>query len=152
FYASNALSRNTLESIGEARHLPVRARSITMTGMGACRGAIALLAPFEVNPAVHSQGQEWRNKAIAPYELRAGGLRVSQAVKYRGTSGFGLRGHALVLEEGLQLAGLEHLAHDVAAAHKLALDVELRNGRPVGIGLDADSQVVGVEHIEALVG
>src|SRR5690606_582028 len=37
---------------------------------------------------------------------------------------------ALVLEEVLQLARLEHLADDVAAADELALDVELRNGRP----------------------
>ena len=44
---------------------------------------------------------------------------------------------ALGREQLLQFAGLEHLAHDIAAADELALDVELRNGRPVGIGLDA---------------
>src|SRR2546421_630957 len=44
---------------------------------------------------------------------------------------------ALLLEQALQFAGLEHLAHDVAAADELALHVELRNGRPAGIGLDA---------------
>src|SRR4029453_17840283 len=52
-------------------------------------------------------------------------------------SGFGLRGHALVLEQRLQLTGLEHLAHDIAAAHELAFDVELRDGRPIGVALDA---------------
>ena len=48
--------------------------------------------------------------------------------------------------------GLEHLADDVAAADELALDVELRDGRPVGIGLDAVAQVVGLQHVEALIG
>src|SRR6266571_1108112 len=31
-----------------------------------------------------------------------------------------------------QLAGLEHLLDDVAAAHQLAVDVELREGAPIG--------------------
>ncbi len=52
-----------------------------------------------------------------------------------------LGAHALFLEEGLQFAGLEHLADDVAAADELALDVELRDRRPVGIVLDALAQV-----------
>ena len=47
---------------------------------------------------------------------------------------------ALVVDELVQFALLEHLAHDVAAADELALDVELRHGRPVGIGLDAVTQ------------
>src|SRR5262252_7995459 len=49
-------------------------------------------------------------------------------------------GDALVGKELLQLAGLEHLADDIAAANELALDVELRNGRPVRIELDAVAQ------------
>src|SRR3546814_3629517 len=49
-----------------------------------------------------------------------------------------------------QFAGLEHLADDVAAAHELALDVELRDGRPGRIVLDpvADRRVL--EHVDAL--
>ena len=39
----------------------------------------------------------------------------------------------LSVKKLLQLTGLEHLADDVAATDKLALDVELRDGRPVGI-------------------
>src|SRR5580704_4089955 len=59
---------------------------------------------------------------------------------------------ALVLEQRLQFAGLEHLAHDVAAADELALDVKLRDGRPVRIVLDAAAQVVVFQHVEALIG
>src|SRR5215472_8937001 len=59
---------------------------------------------------------------------------------------------ALVLEQGLQFAGLEHLADDVAAADEFALDVELRNGRPVRVRLDALAQVVVLEHVEPFVG
>ena len=51
----------------------------------------------------------------------------------------------------LQLAGLEHLADDVAAADELALDVKLRNGRPVRIGLDAVAQLGGFQNVQALV-
>mgnify|MGYP003693735643 CR=1 FL=1 len=51
-------------------------------------------------------------------------------------SGRGCRadGDALVGEQLLQFTGLEHLADDVAAADELALDVELRDGRPVRVG------------------
>jgi hypothetical protein len=38
---------------------------------------------------------------------------------------------ALGAQELLQLSRLEHLAGDVAAADELALDVELRDCRPV---------------------
>src|SRR5664279_6351939 len=58
----------------------------------------------------------------------------SGTARGRSGRGAGLHRHALVLERLLQFAGLEHLAHDVAAADELALHVELRNGRPVGIG------------------
>src|ERR1700751_5137838 len=63
-----------------------------------------------------------------------------------------LHRNALVLEQRLQLAGLEHLADDVAAADELALDIELRDGRPVGIGLHPLPQFVGFQHVEALIG
>src|SRR5882757_7916124 len=59
--------------------------------------------------------------------------------------------NALVGKQLLQFAGLEHLADDVAAADELALDVELRNGRPVRIGLDAVAQVGRFENVQALV-
>src|SRR5215472_12217037 len=51
----------------------------------------------------------------------------------------------------LQFAGLEHLADDVAAADKLALDIELRNGRPVRVGLDAVAQLGGLQDVQALI-
>src|SRR5262245_60571841 len=50
-------------------------------------------------------------------------------------SGRGVDRNALVGKQLLQLAGLEHLAHDIAAADEFALDVELGNGRPVRIAL-----------------
>src|SRR5690242_3175358 len=60
-------------------------------------------------------------------------------------------GNAFVFQGLLQFAGLKHLAHDVAAADKLALHVELRNRRPVGIGLDAVTDFVGFQHVDAFV-
>src|SRR5262245_64800682 len=58
---------------------------------------------------------------------------------------------ALVSKQLLQLAGLEHFADDVAAADELALDVELRDGRPVRIGLDAVAQLRRLQDVQALV-
>src|SRR5262245_7069088 len=40
------------------------------------------------------------------------------------------------IHHALELATLEHLAHDVAPADELAVDVDLRNRRPVGELLD----------------
>ena len=40
-------------------------------------------------------------------------------------------------EHRFQLAALVHLAHDIATADKLATNVKLRDGRPVGEFLDA---------------
>ena len=42
--------------------------------------------------------------------------------RLRRTLGLG-RQHALFLQKRLQLAGLEHFSHDIAAAYELALDV-----------------------------
>src|SRR5947199_9141063 len=60
--------------------------------------------------------------------------------------------HALVPEQVLQLARLEHLADNVAAADELALHIELWERRPFCIGLDALAQVVAVQHIDVLIG
>src|SRR6266481_8830751 len=57
----------------------------------------------------------------------------------------------LVGKQLLQLASLEHLADDVATADEFALDVKLRNSRPVRIGLDAVAQIGGFENVEALI-
>src|SRR5690606_10150271 len=51
----------------------------------------------------------------------------------------------------LEFARLEHLAHDVTAADEFALDVELRDGRPVRILLDALTQLIGSAYVDALV-
>ena len=69
-----------------------------------------------------------------------------------GRSGALLQRDALVGHELLQLARLEHLARDVAAADELALDVELRDGRPVGIVLDALADALVLEDVDAFVG
>ncbi|CEG50780.1 hypothetical protein PXNS11_110088 [Stutzerimonas xanthomarina] len=41
------------------------------------------------------------------------------------------------LDQGLQLAVLEHLENDVAATNQLTIHPQLREGRPVGIGRQA---------------
>src|SRR3546814_1250783 len=56
---------------------------------------------------------------------------------------------AVGVEEFLQLAGLEHLANDVAAADELALHVELRDGRPVAEVLDALADAGVLQHVDA---
>src|SRR4029079_19655879 len=61
-------------------------------------------------------------------------------------------GDALLLKQGLQLAGLEHLADDVAAADELAVDIELRDCGPVRERLDALTELVRLEHVQALIG
>src|SRR5262249_14515000 len=43
-------------------------------------------------------------------------------------------------------------ADDVAAADEFALNVKLRDGRPLGIGLDALTQLVVLEHVKTLIG
>ena len=50
-----------------------------------------------------------------------------------------LCGH--IRQQLLQFARLVHLAHDVRAADEFAVDVELRNRRPVGVVLDALADV-----------
>ena len=58
----------------------------------------------------------------------------------------GLLRHAF--EQFLQFAGLVHLFHDVRAADEFALDVELRDGRPVGVVLDALADVRILQHVD----
>uniref|UniRef100_A0A0N4ZXX1 LigA n=1 Tax=Parastrongyloides trichosuri TaxID=131310 RepID=A0A0N4ZXX1_PARTI len=58
-------------------------------------------------------------------------------------------GDALLDHQGLKLAGLEHLAHDVRPADKLALHIELGDGGPVGEALDAVAQALVLKHIDA---
>src|SRR5215471_13896621 len=63
-----------------------------------------------------------------------------------------LYGQALFLKQVLQLTRLEHLADDIAAADEFSLNVELRDGRPVGIRLDAVAHVVVFEDVEPFIG
>src|SRR6185437_15517561 len=51
----------------------------------------------------------------------------------------------------LQLAAFEHLHHDVGSADELALHVELRNRRPVGIFLDCLADLRVLEHVHRFV-
>src|SRR6478672_5006433 len=78
------------------------------------------------------------------------------AIVARTRKNFATRGllyrHSLVLQGLQQFASLKHLAHDVAAADKLALHIELRNRRPVRIAFDPVPDFVGFEHIDAFVG
>ena len=66
------------------------------------------------------------------------GLGTVSAVRQRSPA----RGISAVFRRGriqhrLQLIVDIHLAHDVATADKLSADIQLRNGRPVGVDLDA---------------
>ena len=45
---------------------------------------------------------------------------------------------------------LEHFDHDVGAADELAVNVELGNGGPVGVGFDALPDGLVCEYIEGL--
>ena len=48
----------------------------------------------------------------------------------------------------LQFAGFEHFHHDVRTADKFAVDVQLRNGRPVGIFFDALADFIIFQHVD----
>src|SRR5690606_32664683 len=54
-------------------------------------------------------------------------------------------------ERGLQFAAVGHLLDDVAAADQLAVDVELRDRRPVAVGLDAFADLAVGEHVDVRV-
>src|SRR4029077_13011839 len=79
-----------------------------------------------------------------PTKRRPGGARQS------GRCGFPHL-DTLRLQEVLQLACLEHLPDDIAAADELAFHIELRDRGPVGIGLDAVAQIVRFQHIQSFV-
>src|SRR6476620_11131277 len=51
----------------------------------------------------------------------------------------------------LELAALEHFHHDVRTADKLALDVELRDRRPITKFLDSLPHLRVLEHVDRLV-
>src|SRR6476620_3995050 len=53
-------------------------------------------------------------------------------------------------ERLLKLAGLVHLRHDVGPADELAVDVELRDRRPVGVALDALPNGFVFENVDGL--
>src|SRR5215213_4242768 len=53
-------------------------------------------------------------------------------------------------ERLLKLPGLVHLHHDVGATDKLAIHVELGNGRPVRVALDALPDSVILEDVDRL--
>src|SRR6185437_13117873 len=54
----------------------------------------------------------------------------------------------LLRQQLLQLARLVHLAHDVAAADEFAVDVKLRDRRPVGELLDAIADFRVLQHVD----
>lgn len=84
-----------------------------------------------------------------PDTRRMGFLFLSEAGRYQ-LSAISFR-DLLLVHHLLEFAGLEHFHHYVAAAHEFALYVKLRNGWPVGIGLDALSDFHVLQHIDAVV-
>src|SRR5690606_9345071 len=89
--------------------------------------------------------------AGGPAHARHGTPENRDSVIVRGASGRAADGYALLGHEALKLSGLKHLTDDVAAADELALNVELRDRRPVGIVLDALAKLVRGQDIDALV-
>ena len=56
----------------------------------------------------------------------------------------------LTLNQLLEFATLKHLGHDVRAADKFTVDVELGNGWPVGVLLDALTNAFIVKNIDGM--
>src|SRR5580658_8915873 len=56
------------------------------------------------------------------------------------------------LHQRLELARLVQLANDVAAADELAVDINLRNRRPVAVALDSLAQLRVAQHVGSRVG
>src|SRR5262245_45702269 len=72
--------------------------------------------------------------------------------RWRSDRGLGaVVAHASVLQQLLQLAFLEHLAHDVATADEFTLDVKLGDGRPVRKAFDPLANAHVFEHVDILV-
>src|ERR1700693_3497845 len=93
------------------------------------------------DPLCHSTGA--RNSGLTPSHLQRRPPAVQNSALLRAL----FYGEAFFLDEVVQFARLEHFADDVAAADELALDVELGNRRPVGVGLDAVPQIGVVQHV-----
>lgn len=58
----------------------------------------------------------------------------------------------MLIEMRHKFARLEHLADDVAAADEFALHTELRDRRPIGVILDALTQINAFEHVDVFEG
>ena len=52
----------------------------------------------------------------------------------------------------MQFAAGSHLGDDVATAHQLAVDIELRDGRPIAVNLDALADFRVGQHVDVGVG
>src|SRR5450830_29380 len=52
------------------------------------------------------------------------------------------------IQQGFQFARLKHLVHDVRTADEFAFDVQLRNGRPVRVVLDALTHFRIFQHVD----
>src|SRR5215469_11151193 len=92
------------------------------------------------SPAVCAQAGDTASIAIDAQRIR----RTSRSPRENS----GARRDAFFDEHVLELAVFVHLADDVAAADELALDVELRNRRPVGEFLDALTDRRIGEHVD----
>ena len=58
--------------------------------------------------------------------------------------------NALTLNQLLEFAALKHLGHDVRAANKFTVDVELGNGWPVGVLLDALTNTLIIKNVDGM--
>src|SRR5436853_1780037 len=69
---------------------------------------------------------------------------IRRRVATRGQTGSDRLG---LLEQFLQFAALKHFGHDVGAADELAVDIQLRNRRPIRVLLDALAYLLVLQNI-----
>src|SRR5262245_17196805 len=106
-----------------------------MERAGSAQGTLRYRTARQVNEYRRFDDREQQTYV---FDCRACSPLTDRPARASRVRGLGL--DALGFKKLLQLALLVHFAHDVAAAHELALDVKLWNGRPIGEGLDTLAQ------------
>src|SRR4051812_35890115 len=137
-------------------HSPMSWGVIRPSAVTAEASTITAAAPETASAPRCCQCQGWATPSRALYwHMGATTTRLERARppsrigENRVLTGGRSRGrHALLHQQRLQLAGGEHLAHDVGPADELALDVELGDGRPVREALDALAQGLVLEDVD----
>src|SRR6185312_2263160 len=102
-------------------------------------------ADSEMEPVAAIASRSW----AFPGPMAISGPNITRSLSApRGWRIGRLGGPGCARDQLLQLARLVHLAHDVAAADELAVHVELRDGGPVRVLLDALADVLVLQHVD----